>query len=232
MKDSELGLAEQARPNSANLSGGSITGTVQFLGKTSDPQKLLVVKDVEICAKTTHYDERLIVGANDGIRNAVISLSSVEGGKPLSTLGRDFFIDQKECRYEPHILIAPVHTPVQFLNNDGILHNIHTFSSKNTPVNLAQPQFKKKLEMIFNEPENISIKCDVHGWMSAWIIVVDHPYFTLSDSEGNFSLTDVPPGTYTIKCWQELLGEQSAHVTVQEDKTVEVRFNYSFNQGS
>lgn len=206
--------------------GGVLRGQVVFDDKPPAPAKLLVVKDAAVCGKIAHVDERLRVSKNGGVKNAVVYLSGVEGGKALKDLGSEFVLEQRVCAYQPHVLIAPVNTPIQILNNDGILHNIHTFSVKNPPMNLAQPAFKKKIEVSFQTPETIAVKCDVHGWMSAWIVAVDHPYYSVTDNEGRFVLTDIPPGTYTLHCWQEMLGEQTAQVTIAAGETVQT-FRYA-----
>jgi plastocyanin len=206
--------------------GGVLRGRVVFDGQPPAPQKLLVVKDATVCGKREHLDERLTVSKNGGIKNAVVYLSGVTGVKAMSALGGEFVLDQQACAYQPHVLLAPVNTPIQILNSDGILHNIHSFSAKNPPMNVAQPAFKKRMEISFSTPEAIAVKCDVHGWMGAWIFVVDHPYYALTDDEGNFTLTGIPPGTYTVYCWQEMLGEQSARVIVGAGETVQ-KFSYS-----
>ena len=200
--------------------GGILRGQVVFDGTPPTPQKLLIVKDAAICGKMDHVDERLTVGKNGGIKNAVVYLSGVTGGKTLGALGGEFVLDQRVCAYQPHVVIAPINTPIQILNSDGILHNIHSFSAKNPPMNLAQPAFKKQMDISFATPEAISVKCDVHGWMGAWIFVVDHPYYALTDDEGRFVITDIPPGTYTVHCWQEMLGEQTAQLNIDAGETV------------
>ena len=215
-----------ADPDSSNF--GSIVGRIRFTGTPPEPKKLMVIKDVRVCAKADHFDERLVVGEDGGLKDAVISLQNITGGISIDSLGIEFVLDQKVCTYIPHVLIVPVGTPVRILNNDGILHNIHTYGVKNQSVNLAQPRFKKRIKMTFDEPENIQVRCDVHGWMSAWIIAVDHPYYAVTDSSGNFVISDVPPGTYTVNIWQESMELASTEVTVKADEEVEI--NYSFDE--
>lgn len=206
--------------------GGTISGTVTYLGAPPAPKKLAVTKDLAVCGQAEHLDESLIVGANKGIKYVIVSVLNVKGGKSLDAMGAEFVLDQKGCSYQPHVSLLPVNKPLQILNNDGILHNIHTFSAKNTPVNLPQPKFKKRLEKAFTAPENIPVKCDVHGWMSAWIKVVDHPHHAVTDANGKYSITDVPPGTYTAEFWQETLGTQSAQVTVTAGATTTLDLQY------
>ena len=206
---------------------GSVQGRVIFEGLVPKPQKLLVVKDVEVCSKIGHSDERLIVGPRKGIQNAVIALIGVQGGKPMSALGSAFVLDQKACRYTPHVLVVAKDSTVEILNSDGVLHNIHTFSKINRPVNLAHPKAVPKLKIAFKKPEKVAVKCDIHGWMSAWIVVAEHPYYAVTDANGAFVLSDVPPGTYAITSWQEALGEQNAVVTVTPGGTATIDFVYT-----
>jgi len=103
---------------------------------------------------------------------------------------------------------------VKINNDDGILHNIHTYSTKNPPVNMAQPKFKKTIEAKFDQPEVIKVTCDAHGWMQGWFISEDSPYYAKTDENGNYKLTDVPAGEYEVKVWQEKLGEKTTKVTV------------------
>lgn len=210
----------------APVAGSTISGTVTYLGTAAAPQKLAVTKDVAVCGKIGHLDESLVVGANKGIKDVVVSLASVKGGKTLDAMGAEFVLDQKDCAYVPHVTLLPVNKPLKILNSDGILHNIHTFSKVNPPLNKPQPKFLKKMDMVFKSPEIVSVKCDVHGWMSAWVVVVDHPYHAVTDATGKFTITDVPPGTYTVEFWQEALGKQTAQVTVTAGAAATLDFKY------
>lgn len=220
-------LNARSAGSTPNMAAGAIRGRVIFEGAAPGAQRLMVVKDTEVCGRTEQYDKRLIVSKNQGIQNAVVYLTGVQGGKPLSSLGNEFILDQQGCSYEPHVLLVPVNTPLQILNNDGILHNFHTFSKKNRPVNMSQPEFREKMEMTFKHPEFIQARCDVHGWMSCWIIVTDQPYYAITDAEGNFVLNDIPPGNYQLNCWQEMLGEQTIAVTVETDGALTSTFTFS-----
>jgi hypothetical protein len=209
--------------------GGALSGRVLYHGTLPAPEKLIVVADVAVCSRIAHYDQRLQVNAQGGIRDAVVSLVEVQGGRTLEAMGSEFVLDQRVCAYHPHVLLAPVKAPVQVRNSDGIFHNIHTFSSRNAPVNLSQSGDKKTLELEFAIPEKVQVRCDVHGWMSAWIVAVGHPYHALSDSAGRFTLKGIPPGTYIVKCWQELLGEQQTEVIIADGEEVALDFVFAEN---
>ena len=192
--------------------GGSISGTITFAGAAPEIKPVEVTKDTKVCAQTQKYDESLVVGENKGIKNAVVSISNISNGKDF---GEAMVLDQKECVYTPHIVLTPAGSELEILNNDGILHNIHTYSEANPAFNQAQPKFKKKLKKKFDQPEVVRVECDAHGWMKGWIVVMDHPYYAVTDGEGKFSLSDVPAGEYEVKIWHETLGETMQKVTVE-----------------
>ena len=122
--------------------GGSISGTVKFKGTAPAPKKLDVSKDKEVCAKTPKVDQSLVVN-NGNLVNAVITITDIQKGKKIEV--KKVTLDQKECEYHPHVLAFPAGSPVEILNPDGILHNVHSYSKVNTPFNQAQPKFKKTL---------------------------------------------------------------------------------------
>lgn len=192
--------------------GGSINGTITFAGDAPGPKPVEVTKDVSVCGKTQKYDEGLIVGDNKGVKNVVVSITDIASGKEWTASQP---LDQKECVYTPHVVLTPAGAELEILNNDGILHNIHTYSEANPAFNQAQPKFKKKLKKTFANHEYIRVTCDAHNWMIGWIVVMDHPYYAVTDASGSFSLGDVPAGEYELKIWHETLGETTQAVTVE-----------------
>jgi len=200
--------------------GGTISGEVKFSGTPPTPEKLTPTKDTEVCGKTEKVDESLLVGANKGIQNVVVSISNIQKGKKMPEAGGT--LDQKDCRYAPHVVLSPVGTDLTIVNSDGILHNIDAKSTKNPPFNQAQPKFKKELKKNFAQPEVVKLICDVHGWMSGWLVVEDHPYYAVTDENGAFKITDVPPGDYELKFWHETLGETTQKVSVKPKEEANV----------
>lgn len=192
--------------------GGAIAGVVKFQGTVPAAKKLEVTKDKEVCGKHEIKSEDLVVGSTGGLENAVVSITNIAKGKPFGAM--EATLDQKGCVYIPHVLLFPAGATVKINNDDGILHNIHTYSTKNAPINRAQPKFKKTIEEKFAQPEVIKVTCDAHGWMTGWFIAQDHPYYAKTDANGSYKLTDVPPGDYEVKVWHEKLGEKTQKVTV------------------
>lgn len=201
--------------------GGSISGVVKFVGAAPAAKKVDVNKDKEVCAKTAKSDASLIVSGGNLV-NAVVSITDIKKGKKLEPI--KVTLDQNGCEYKPHVAAFPAGSTLEILNPDGILHNVHSYSKVNTAFNIAQPKFKKSVTQKIDKPEIINLKCDVHGWMNAWLFVSETPYFSLTDNSGGFKLTDVPAGTYTVEVWHETLGKTSQKVTVKAKAEAKVNF--------
>ena len=201
--------------------GGSISGTVKFKGNAPAPKKLDVGKDKEVCDKTPKTDPSLIVNGGNLV-NAVVTIADIKTGKKIELT--KVTLDQNGCEYHPHVLAFPAGSTVQILNPDGVLHNVHSYSKVNSPFNMAQPKFKKTLDVKIEKPEAVEVKCDVHGWMQGWLVATENPYFAVTDNSGGFKLTDVPAGTYTVEVWHEKLGKSSQKVTVKAKEEAKVTF--------
>lgn len=125
--------------------------------------------------------------------------------------------------FMPHVvLMAP--GELKITNSDPAAHNVHVFSKSNRAFNQVMPQGSDPLTVPLFRPDTIIVRCDVHTWMQGHIIVAKNPYYALSGSGGSFTLTDVPPGTYHLKVWQETLGTQEQTVTVQAGQTASANF--------
>ena len=202
---------------------GTIVGTVKFQGKAPGRKKIAVTRNKKVCGKETKFTESLVVGTNGGVKNAVLYLTDVKRGKKFKA-SSVFQIDQRGCQFHPHVFIVPAGKSFNLINSDGILHNFRTNSTKNPILNKAQPKFKKKLKVKINKPEIIRANCDVHEWMNMWLVVAEHPYYAIADEGGSFKITDVPPGTYTVRLWHETLGQQTRKVTVKAGEQTKAAF--------
>jgi len=202
--------------------GGSISGVVKFKGTAPAPKQLEATKDVQVCGKHKIMDESLVVGPDGGLANAVVTITDISKGKPMEKSMPVF--DQVGCQYVPHVLAFPAGSEGQIQNSDGSLHNIHTYSEKNPPINRAQPKFKKVIKEAFSKPEVIKVTCDAHNWMHGWFYVTDNPYFSVTDAKGAFKLTDIPPGDYEVKAWNESTNDSTQKVTVTAGGDAQVNF--------
>ena len=193
--------------------GGKISGMVKFVGEAPALAKIETTKDVDVCGKTEKFDEVLVVGDGNGVKNVVVSIANIEKGKAQASEGST--LDQKECIYTPRVVLSPAGSDLTILNNDGILHNIHTYSEVNPSINKAQPKFRKRMKQKFEQAETIRLECDAHSWMKGWLVVTDHPYYVVTDASGAFELADVPAGSYTLRFWHETLGEMTQDVMLE-----------------
>lgn len=213
---------EAQSPRSAEAvpkDGGTIVGTVHFEGPIPKQKRLNVTAKVPACQREPILSETLVVSTDKGdktVQWAVVSIKKIKGGKPFPKEDPDkpVSLEQKGCRFVPHVVVVPPRRTLRIFNRDGILHNVHVYARKNRPFNRAQPGRIKKIDVSFRRPERIRVGCNVHDWMTAWIIVAEHPYTAVTGSDGRFEFKNVPAGRHTIEIWHETLGKQEKEVTV------------------
>jgi hypothetical protein len=195
--------------------GGTIEADVKYNGAPV-VEKLKVNKDTEKCG-TEATIEKVVVGGNKGLANAVASVPGAKGGKAVKGV-----IDQKGCKFVPHVAVM---TPgeIEIKNSDDILHNIHTYSTANPAINKAQPKFKKTMTEKFDKPEMIKVTCDVHSWMLGWVAVTPGPA-AVTDNNGVAKIENVPAGKQKVEVWHETLGKQEKDVDVKAGQTTKVSF--------
>jgi len=201
----------------AAAQGGSIVGEVKVTGTPPAPKVIKVNKDNQACGDEKKIAE-VMVGPGNGLANAVVSVTDAKGAKPA----KKPVLDQKGCEFRPMVVVMPP-GELEILNSDGVLHNIHTFSTANPSINKAQPKFKKSMTEKFDKPEVIKIQCDAHSWMLGWIVVTENPA-ALTDGKGAFRLENVPPGKHKVEVLHPVLGKQSKEVEVKAGQEAKVTF--------
>ena len=219
-----VALVSELPTRVAAQGAGSIVGEVKFSGTPPTPRVLKIDKDKAVCGEDRKSEE-LIVGTNKGIKNAVVSIAGAKG--PVPKPAQKAALDQKGCQFAPHVATVPAGGEIDILNSDGILHNIHTFSKANPSINKAQPKFKKVMTEKLDKPEIVRVQCDVHGWMSAWVVVTDHPHYAVTDEAGAFKLDNLPPGKHTVELWHETLGKVTRDVEVKAGPPTKVTLELS-----
>ncbi len=207
-------------------SGGTIVGVVRFDGNVPQRKPLAVKTEDKPCHQDPIMAEDLVVSEQKGIQWAVASIKGIKSGKPFPDPPHRAVLDQRGCRFIPHVVVVPKGQTLQILNNDGILHNVHSHSKKNRSFNKAQPAQVKQIDTSFKRSERIRISCDVHNWMGAWVVVADHPYYAVTGADGTFRLENVPSGPHTIEVWHETLGKQTQEVTVSSGQEATVEFSF------
>jgi plastocyanin len=212
------------------VAASTITGTVTFAGKPPALKPLAMDAD-PACAKKHSKPvpaEMLVLGNGNTMGNVIVYLSKgLPAGKTWPAPKTPVTLDQKGCQYVPHAMGIMVGQPYRILNSDGILHNVHTLPKINRSFNRAMPATSKEATTTFDKPEPIfQIKCDVHPWMSAYIGVFTHPFYSVTSTDGKFNISGLDAGTYVITAWHERLGTQTASVTVSgaDTKTQDFKF--------
>jgi plastocyanin len=194
--------------------GGGISGTITLSGALPKLAPHKTDKDPQVCGTTPRESEKLVISKSGGVKNAVVMVMDVKRGKAMSAAAQNAEIDQKKCEYTPHVQVMAVNTEISLKNSDPILHNIQFFRGDDSLFNIAQPVQGQVNKHLMDKAGPIYVECAVHGWMQGQVIVVDNPYYAVTDENGKFSIADLPPGKYQVKIWHEYLGEQTKEITV------------------
>jgi len=213
------------------LAGATITGKVKFTGTKPVMPKIDMSEEPKCKAKYTAApptEETVVVNPNGTLANVFVYVKS---GLPASykapAPSGPVTLDQDGCRYHPHAFGIMVGQNLAIKNSDGILHNIKAKGTKNRPFNISQPTTMTSTRT-FSAPEvMVPLECNVHGWMHAWLGVLPHPFYGVSGADGSFSITGLPPGTYTVEAWHEKYGTQTATVTVSGSETKTADFSFA-----
>jgi len=221
-----LGVVAQATAQSGYqvvslTASGTISGTAQWSGPVPRPATFVINKDNGICdpEKAGIRDlERLSVGSRGGVANTVVFLKDISRGKAMDIPEPRRFLDQRRCRYEPHILLVPQNTSLQMKSSDAVLHTVHMDGAAS--YNLPFPFTNQVVSRSMPSVGLVNLKCNGgHVWMNAEVLVISHPYYAVTDESGKFELTDVPPGDYEIVAWHEgwhVLRSESAFDVLSE----------------
>ena len=212
---SAIAVPAQAYEQGVVAGGGTIEGRVVFNG-TVTIQKIIPTKDQEVCGDPR--DEPVIrVGADKGVQSAVVYLVGIAKGKAWPPKGKTPVLDNVKCRFEPEVQVIQA-GPLEVVNKDPVLHNTHGYYGKRTAFNMALPNKDQEIMTDLPRAGAVRVDCDAHGWMEAWIYVVDNPYYALTDENGKFTITDVPPGEYELVAIQSSTRPVNQKVTVTAGK--------------
>ena len=209
----------------AVIEAGTLRGCVKYDGKAPKAKRLKMDAD-PVCGSSHSgpvYSENFKMADDGSMAEAMVYLRDVSysGGVPSEPV----ILDQKGCIYDPHVIGMVAGQELLIKNSDATLHNIHSMPKVNKEFNFAMPKVVKEKKSTFSksEPSPFYIKCDVHPWMKAWVLVSDHPYFAVTDATGNFTINDIPAGTYEEVCWQEKFKKKPLTETVTIGSGEEVK---------
>lgn len=215
----------------ASATAGTVSGTIHFTGNVPTPIVIDMAQDPACgeATKTPNTAEQIVV--HDGrLANVFVYVKDGLGNQVYRPWKTPVVLDQKGCRYIPHVIGAMVGQPVEFRNSDHTMHNIHIVppgSEDGVGFDISQPPMAGPEQHIFRTAGlMIPIRCNNHPWMEAFLNLVTNPFFAVSDAEGKFAIRGLPPGTYTLVAMQERLGTQTQQITVQSRKTSIANFTF------
>ena len=208
------------------VTGASVRGGVRFEGKAPAAKTISMAADPS-CAqqyRTPVMTQEVMVDGKGDLQNVIVFVSEGLGERTFEAPAEPVVIDQKGCMYQPHVLAVRANQKLELVNDDPTSHNIHPQPANNREWNKAEPPGSKLEEASAREEIAIPVKCNVHPWMRGYIAVFKHPYFAVTGKDGSFDLSNLPPGTYTIKAWHEKLGTSTQTVTIGANETKEISF--------
>lgn len=212
----------------SQASAAELTGKIQFTGQAPAGQTMKA--DADPKCKLAHPDgiamDDVVVNSNGTLKNVFVYVKQGLEGKTFTAPATAVTLDQHGCMYSPKVFGIQVNQPLEILNSDDTLHNVHSLAKNSQQFNLGMPIKGMKLKKTFAKPEvMIKIKCEVHPWMSAYAGVLDHPFYAVTGDDGSFTIKDLPAGNYVIEAWHEKYGVQTQSVTVA-DQNQEVSFEF------
>ena len=210
-----VGVAAFCVIAATNTSAATIKGNVRYAGPRMEKKTFPVTIDQYLCGKEKEAGD-LVISSSNGIQNVVVSLNGVPAGTKAPANPAPAKMDQKRCVFVPRVVVVPVGGTVEFLNSDRLLHNVRGGGKENPPFNRAQPH-ARTIAIGFKSPEVLRIDCDLHFWMRGWVVVAEHPFYAVTNEEGEFIFENIPPGKYKLHVWQEVLGRVDQDITVAGD---------------
>jgi len=207
---------------------GSVSGRITFDGAPPKPTMIRMDSDPTCQSQGAGAtDEAVLVSEGGALQNVFVSVKDGLGNLRFPVPSAPVVLDQKGCRYVPHVVGVQVGQVFEVLNSDATLHNVHAVPAANQEFNTGQPLPGMKHVHRFSTREvMVPFKCDVHPWMQAHVGVLDHPFFASTGPDGAFDLKGLPPGTYTIEAWHETLGTQTQTVTIGPSETKTIAFSF------
>ena len=213
------GMVALAYEETTVSDGGTIQGKIVYQGSVPT-RKIITTKDQDVCGGIREEPE-IIVGADKGVKDAVVYLVEVAKGKPWPTMAAPPKLNNVKCVFEPRVQVMPAGT-LSVVNSDPVLHNTHGFYGKRTAFNLALPNKDQAIEAELERSGTVRVECAAPGWMLGWVYVVDNPYYAVTGEDGSFTIGDVPPGDYTLVVTHEFTGPTEIPVTVTAGAATDV----------
>lgn len=216
----------------ASPASADITGKIKLDGKPPAPVENAIAGVAECAAQHPDglMDDTVVCNAKGELANVLVSIKSDDPKSLGGTLSKEpVILGQKGCMYSPHILPMMLGQELRVSNDDPFVHNVQSISEINEPFGFTQPN-KDPGQVVKEQPtkpETIKVKCAVHTWMIAYVVVLPHPFFSVSKEDGTFSIKGLKDGEYTLQAWHERYGTETTKITVKDGKA---EANFTFKQ--
>lgn len=207
-----LTVAALVTGNPVVAGAGSMLVTVTLAGSVPEPRRVIVPIDQHVCGQDKPVED-VLVSARRGIRNVVAWLENPPASADRSPPTRPVQMEQRGCVFTPRVALVPAGGTVSFQNSDGLLHNVHGRPNLNAPFNRTHAK-GRPISIGFRHPEIVRVDCDLHPWMRAWVVVTEHPFYAVTNFDGQLRFDDLPATRYRVRLWHETLGTTTREVAV------------------
>ncbi|MFI5305036.1 MAG: carboxypeptidase regulatory-like domain-containing protein [Nitrospiria bacterium] len=206
--------------------GGELSGKILITGQPRSTPPHQAKSDANYCGPEIEYESNKVNVENLGLANTVVSLEGISRGK--KHLPSTIPLEMIKCQFRPNIFTGVVGDNYGLFNRDPLLHNVHLRSGDTTIFNIALYPNGKKIVKPLTQPGVINVKCEIHPFMSATMVIFDHPYFTVTNQNGEYTISDIPAGKYMVRIWHEGISTSEKEVTInaatQTNLSVELSF--------
>ncbi|MDZ4663055.1 MAG: urate hydroxylase PuuD [Pseudomonadota bacterium] len=203
----------------------NVKGVVKFVGPVPVGEKLQLPLECRQGREGETFSNEVVVN-NGRIKNVLIRITKGLEGKVFGDVPETpVLLDQIDCLYEPRVIGVRVGQKIEIINSDSLFHNVRALTKNNEEFNISMPQKNDRFTKVFMKPEVfLQTKCSVHPWMSAYIAVIEHPFFSVTNDTGEFLIKDLPYGNYALEIWHEVFGVQTKEISVTKDQDIEFTF--------
>ena len=199
-------------------------GTVRLAeGVELEPTRIANTTDPEVCGEGQTLED-ILFSESRGIENVIVSVRGVPALE-TETEPEILVLDNVECRFEPHAAAITAGSTIEARNSDAVLHTTHLYGP--AEINISLPIDGASSSRTLDEPGMYVVKCDVHGWMQAFILVDAHLFHDVTDSDGRFRIEGLPAGKYTLELWHEKLGSLKREVHIDETTSTSIEMEYT-----
>ena len=218
--------AEESSPEVQDEGLGTLTGVIRLSGdRVTTPTIVENSTDPEVCGER-HSLQDLVVGSGRGIRYVIVALVDVPEDSFPQMVGEPLIIDNRDCRFTPHVSVVTAGTVIEATNSDPVLHTTHLYGAMER--NFALPTVGLRVSRVAEGEGMVIVKCDVHGWMQSFLRIDPHPFHAVTDAAGTFRINNIPPGEYTLEVWHERLGQTHRSIRIESAQSTEISVSFDY----